>query len=74
MGEDWEFDTEVGGVAGRIGNFLSRGTSGVAVVWSGDVGANGNNDVEVRGSSCGVPPLPIQCGGGTREGGTAAPL
>ena len=68
VGEDWEFATEVGGVAGRIGTFLSRGTSGVAVVWSGDVGANGDNNVEVRGSSCGFPEIRNKVKGKAAEG------
>ena len=50
MGAAREVSTEGGGIAGGLRIFLSRGTSGDAVVWSGDVGSIGANDAEVRGS------------------------
>ena len=36
-------------------SFLPRGSSGGALVWSGDMGDFGTNDAEVRGSACGFP-------------------
>ena len=55
MGVDWEVSTEEGGVAGRLGKVLSCGTSGSAIVWSGEVVAIGANVTYVRGSSYGFP-------------------
>ena len=50
MGAAREVATEGGGVAGRLGNVLSRGTSGSAVVLSVYVGAIGANGAMDRGS------------------------
>ena len=53
MGAAQEVVTEGGGVAGRLENVLSQGTSGGAVVWIVDVGDIGANGADVRGSSDG---------------------
>ena len=68
MGAAREVATEGRGVAGRLGNFLSRGTSGGAVVWSGDVGAIGANGAEVIGRSYGFPATGKKVKGKATEG------
>ena len=50
MGEAQELATDGGGVACHIGKFLSRGSSGGAVVLRLDVGGIGVNGAEVGGS------------------------
>ena len=72
MGADWGFATEGGGVAGHLRKKKSHGTSGSAVVWSGDVGAIGAYDVEVRGSSCGFPATGNKVKGKDAEGRVVA--
>ena len=44
-----------GGRARSLGKVLPRGSSGGALVWSGEIGAFGTNDEEVRGIACGFP-------------------
>ena len=55
MGADWGVATEGGGRSGRLGEVLSRSSSGVAVIWCKDVNAIGDSGTEVRDSACGFP-------------------
>ena len=55
VGAAQEVATEGGGGAGSLGKNLTHGSSGVALVWSGHMGAFGTNDAEVRGKACEFP-------------------
>ena len=66
VGAAQEVATEGGGGAGSLGKNLTHGSSGVALVWSGHMGAFGTNDAEVRGSACG-----FHAAGHTKKGNTA---
>ena len=52
VGADREVTLEGGGGAGSIGKVLPYSSSGVTLVWSGDMGAYKDNSSEVRGSPC----------------------
>ena len=47
---------------------LPRGSSSVAIVWSGDMGAFGANGIEVRGIVCGFPAAGHKKKGKSAEG------
>ena len=68
MGAAHEVSTEGGVGAGRLRKLLLCGTSGVAVVWGGYVGAIGANGAEVRGSACGFPEIGNKSKGKADEG------
>ena len=55
VGTAWEVATEGGYGARSFGKVLLRGSSGGALVGSGDMGGFGTNDAEVRGSACEFP-------------------
>ena len=48
----WEATLEVVGGADSINKILPRSSAGRTPVWSGDMGAHGNNESEDRGSAC----------------------
>ena len=52
MGAAWEANSEGGGGANVLGTFLLCGSVGSTLVWSGDMGANRDNDSAVRGRAC----------------------
>ena len=68
IGETREDATEGGGRISHLGNVLSRGNTGGALVWGGDVGAVGSNGAEVRDSACGFPETGDKVKGKEAEG------
>ena len=60
MGAALESATEGRVVDSFVRNFLSRGTSGGAVIWGGDMGDIGANGTEVKGGSYGFPATEVR--------------
>ena len=55
MGVAQEVNSEGGGGSNSIGKVLPHGIAGGTLVWSGDIGAYGENDAAVRGSAYEFP-------------------
>ena len=52
VGAAWEATSEGGGWSKSLGKVLPRGSAGGTPVWSGEMGAHGDNDTTVRWSAC----------------------
>ena len=74
VGVAWKVAMEGGGGAGSFGNFLPRSSPGGALVWSGDMGAFGTNDADIRGSTCGFTAAGHSKTGNLAEGWVLSPV